>query len=154
MFIFLVVSSVCCCKYSVSFQASNLYLSHHIKTRTHTDTYIGVWRKWLFVITAPPLCLSSSLRGGVASWRALALLSWLTVCWWHWLTLEKDKDTNTSMNTQTRTNTTPVKAGDESQSEDIERHIEQTHKTHPHPPMYRLWCEEICTHNHCIHKLR
>ena len=83
-----------------------LNLSHLTRTRTNTSTYIGVWRKGLFVITAPPLRLGSSLRGGVSSWRALALLSGLTVCRRHWLTLERDKDTERSVNAQTLGDTT------------------------------------------------
>lgn len=43
-------------------------------------TYIGVRRQGLFVLASPPLRLGTSLRGGVASRRALALLGGLTVC--------------------------------------------------------------------------
>lgn len=40
--------------------------SFFFPSKVHRNTYI-VWCKGLFVVTAPSLCLSSSLRGGVAS---------------------------------------------------------------------------------------
>lgn len=65
-------------------------------------TYIGVRRQRLFVLTSPPLRLGSSLRGGVASRRALALLGGLAVSRRGRLALgETREDKGEGTNTQT-----------------------------------------------------
>lgn len=96
--------------------------------RTYINTYIGVWWERLFVVTAPPLGLSSSLRGGIASWWALALLGGLTVCRWHWLTLEKDRETQLFI----------IPA--------LYKNIKLTHFCH----CMGLRCEETHTRNHSV----
>lgn len=68
----------------------------------HGGTYIGVRRQRLFVLTSPPLRLGSSLRGGVASRRALALLGGLAVSRRGRLALgETREDKGEGANTQT-----------------------------------------------------
>lgn len=64
---------------------------HFVRPRTHRNTYIRVRGEGLFVLTAPSLRLGSSLWGGVASWRALALFGRLAVCRRGGLTLETHK---------------------------------------------------------------
>lgn len=91
---------LCHCNHSASTQAS---FKAQLTPRTYKNTYIGVWRKGFFVLTAPPLRLRSSLRGGVASWRALAVLVGLTVCRRGRLTLKKQKSKKEGMKMQTHT---------------------------------------------------
>lgn len=75
-----------------------------------TNTYVGMWRERLFVVTAPSLGLSSSLRGGVTSWWALALFIWLAVCRWHRLTLGGKEKTGTQSKVWTRERDLTAKA--------------------------------------------